>query len=226
MRVLVVEDNRDMAANIGLYLEQHGHVVDFASDGNTGQRMAMDQVFDAVVLDLGLPGKDGDSVCQYLREEAGIDTPILMLTARDTLDDKLNGFSSGADDYLVKPAPLQELLARLESLHRRNQGSVSKRDLEVDGLVYRHDTGHFSRAGQDIELQPVASKILLLLMRSANKLVKRETVEYEIWKDDLPDGDPLRVHIHAIRAAIDKPYDQKLLQTIRGSGYRLGSGSE
>lgn len=221
MKILVVEDNVDMAANVGLYLEGNGHTVDFARDGKLGLKLASEQDFDAIVLDRGLPGLDGSEVCRILREEQGVDTPILMLTAKDTLDDKLEGFSLGADDYLVKPAPLQELLARLEALVRRYQRRVSARNLVVGELLYDHKRQLFQRAEVTFELQPVARKILLFLMRHAGELVKRESIEYEIWQDMPPEGDALRVHIHAIRTAMDKPFDKPLLKTVRGVGYLL-----
>lgn len=210
-----------MAANVGLFLESHDHTVDFAHDGIQGLQLASDGHFDVILLDRGLPGMDGDEVCRRLREEQGIDTPVLMLTARDTLDDKLDGFSFGADDYLVKPAPLKELLARLDALHRRYQGKVSKRELSVGNLSYDHKRQIFTRAGVEFQLQPVARRILLLLMRHPGELIKRETIEYEVWRDEPPDGDALRVHIHAIRSVLDKPHANSLLQTVRGMGYRL-----
>src|SRR5690554_4074146 len=121
MRVLVIEDNRDIAANIGDYLEEQGNEVDYAGDGVTGLHLAVSHDFDLIVLDLNLPGMDGLEVCRRLREEAQKSTPVLMLTARDTLDQKLAGFDSGADDYLVKPFALQELGARISALARRQK---------------------------------------------------------------------------------------------------------
>ena len=139
MRVLVIEDNRDIAANVGDFLEDKGHVVDFAGDGVTGLHLAVVNDFDAIVLDLTLPGMDGLEVCRKLRQEARKQTPVLMLTARDALEQKLSGFESGADDYLVKPFALQELEARLAVLGRRTRGPQT-RVLKVADLEYNLDT--------------------------------------------------------------------------------------
>lgn len=224
MHVLIIEDNADIAANIGDYLEDQGHSVDFAGDGVTGLHLAVVNEFDAVVLDLMLPGMDGMEVCRKLREEARKNTPILMLTARDRLEDKLAGFQTGADDYLVKPFALQELLARLEVLDRRGQ-SVRPRVLEIADLSYDLDTLNVTRAGKSIELNPTGLKILQRLMEAAPWVVAREELERRVWGDELPDSDALRVHIHSLRGAIDKPFDTKLIQTRHGIGYYIADPS-
>jgi DNA-binding response OmpR family regulator len=124
VRVLIVEDNRDICANIAAYLEKHSYILDFAYDGISAMHLALTNPFDVIVLDLMLPGMDGLSFCKKLRADANIDKPVLMLTARDTLDDKLKGFEAGADDYLVKPFALQELHARLQALYKRSHGKT------------------------------------------------------------------------------------------------------
>ena len=139
MRILVIEDNSDIAANLGDYLEDRGHTVDFAADGVTGLHLAVVHDFDAIVLDLNLPGMDGIEVCRKLRNEARKQTPVLMLTARDSLENKLAGFDSGADDYLIKPFALQEVEVRLNALSRRGKG-VQTRVLDVGDLEYNLDT--------------------------------------------------------------------------------------
>ena len=126
MRILVIEDNSDIAANLGDYLEDRGHTVDFAADGVTGLHLAVVHDFDAIVLDLNLPGMDGIEVCRKLRNEARKQTPVLMLTARDSLENKLAGFDSGADDYLIKPFALQEVEVRLNALARRGKGTQTR----------------------------------------------------------------------------------------------------
>ncbi|MEO7199651.1 MAG: response regulator transcription factor, partial [Dokdonella sp.] len=153
MRILVIEDNSDIAANIGDYLADRGHVVDFAGDGVTGLHLAVVNEFDVIVLDLGLPGIDGLEVCRKLRQEARRQTPVLMLTARDALEQKLSGFDSGADDYMVKPFALQELAVRLEVLGRRGKGPKS-RLLQLADLTYNLDTLVVTRAGKSIQLNP------------------------------------------------------------------------
>ena len=155
MRILVIEDNQDIAANLGDYLEDRGHTVDFAADGITGLHLAIVHDFDAIVLDLNLPGMDGLEVCRKLRAEARKQTPVLMLTARDSLDNKIAGFDSGADDYLIKPFALQEVEVRLNALSRRGRGAQT-RVLDVGDLEYNLDTLTINRAGKSIHLNSIA----------------------------------------------------------------------
>ena len=220
MRVLIIEDNPDIAANLGDYLEDHGHTVDFAGDGITGLHLAVVNEFDAIVLDLALPGMDGLDVCRKLRSEAGKDTPVLMLTARDRLEDKLAGFETGADDYLVKPFELQEVEARLNVLAGRGRRRNS-RELKVGDLNYNLDTLNVSRGDEDIYLNPIGLKLLHCLMEASPNVVSRAELEMEVWGEEMPDSDSLRVHIHSLRGAIDKPFDSNMIQTRHGIGYRL-----
>ena len=220
MRVLIIEDNPDIAANLGDYLEDHGHTVDFAGDGITGLHLAVVNDFDAIVLDLALPGMDGLDVCRKLRSEAGKDTPVLMLTARDRLEDKLAGFETGADDYLVKPFELQEVEARLNVLAGRGRRRNS-RELKVGELMYNLDTLNVSRGDEDIYLNPIGLKLLHCLMEASPNVVSRAELEMEVWGEEMPDSDSLRVHIHSLRGAIDKPFDSNMIQTRHGIGYRL-----
>ncbi len=220
MRILIIEDNPDIAANIGDYLEEKGHTVDFAGDGVTGLHLAIVNEFDAIVLDLALPGMDGLEVCRKLRQEAGKNTPVLMLTARDRLQDKLAGFETGADDYLVKPFELQEVEVRLEVLGKRGARQVTK-ELHVGDLSFNLDTLVVSRNGVDIELNPIGLKLLACLMKASPNVVSRTGLEKEVWGEEMPDSDSLRVHIHSLRAAIDRPFGSKMIQTRHGIGYRL-----
>jgi DNA-binding response OmpR family regulator len=220
MRVLIIEDNPDIAANLGDYLEDHGHTVDFAGDGITGLHLAVVNEFDSIVLDLALPGMDGLDVCRKLRSEAGKDTPVLMLTARDRLEDKLAGFETGADDYLVKPFELQEVEARLNVLAGRGRRRNS-RELKVGDLKYNLDTLNVSRGDEDIYLNPIGLKLLHCLMEASPNVVSRAELEMEVWGEEMPDSDSLRVHIHSLRSAIDKPFGSNLIQTRHGIGYRL-----
>jgi DNA-binding response OmpR family regulator len=220
MRILVIEDNSDIAANLGDFLEDRGHTVDFAADGVTGLHLAVVNDFDAVVLDLNLPGMDGLEVCRKLRQEARKQTPVLMLTARDALEQKLAGFDSGADDYLVKPFALQEVEARLAVLARRGKGNAP-RVLKVADLEYNLDTLEVSRGGKQVTLNPTALKILSCLMESSPAVVTRQELETRVWGEELPDSDSLRVHIHGLRAAVDKPFGKPLIQTRHGIGYRI-----
>ena len=220
MRVLVIEDSRDIAANIGDFLEEQGNEVDFAADGVSGLHLAVSQDFDLIVLDLNLPGMDGLEVCRRLREEAQKSTPVLMLTARDTLSQKLAGFESGADDYLVKPFALQELGARISALARRQRRPES-RVLTVSDLEYDLDTLTVRRAGNTLAVNPTALKILQVLMEASPAVVTRGDIETRVWGEELPDSDSLRVHIHSLRQVIDKPYEKPLIHTRHGIGYRI-----
>ena len=220
MRVLIIEDNPDIAANLGDYLEDLGHTVDFAGDGITGLHLAVVNNFDSIILDLALPGMDGLEVCRKLRQEAGRDTPVLMLTARDRLEDKLAGFDTGADDYLVKPFELQEVAARLKVLASRGRRRA-QRELTVGDLRYNLDTLNVTRDGQEIYLNPIGLKLLQCLMDASPNVVSRAELETEVWGEEMPDSDSLRVHIHSLRSAIDKPFNSNMIQTRHGIGYRL-----
>lgn len=220
MRILIVEDNRDILANMLEYLGMKGYIVDCAMDGLSGLHLAATERFDLIVLDLMLPAMDGLEVCRRLREEGKSAVPIIMLTARDTLDDRLQGFASGADDYLVKPFALSELTARIEAVLRRSQGTV-KRALKVADLHYDLDTMEVRRAGHLLKLSPVGYKLLEELMRKSPAVVLRERLEELLWHDNPPDGDVLKSHIHQLRHAIDKPFPVRLLHTLHGVGFRL-----
>ena len=220
MRILVIEDNQDIAANLGDFLEDRGHTVDFAAVGVTGLHLAVVNDFDAIVLDLNLPGMDGLEVCRKLRTDARKQTPVLMLTARDTLDNKLAGFESGADDYLIKPFALQEVEVRLNALSRRGKG-MQARELKVGDLEYNLDTLEVRRGGKLVQLNPTALKILQALMEASPAVVTRQDLETCVWGEEMPDSDSLRVHIHGLRSVVDKPFGVPLIQTRHGIGYRI-----
>ena len=221
MRILVIEDNSDIAANIGDFLAEKGHVVDFAGDGVTGLHLAVVNDFDVIVLDLGLPGMDGLEVCRKLRQEAKRQTPVLMLTARDTLDEKLTGLSAGADDYLTKPFAIQELEARLRALIRRERRQVGSEVLKVADLVLDPASLRATRGGVELQLSPIGLKLLTILMRESPRVVSRQEIEREIWGNGLPDSDTLRSHLYNLRKTIDKPYEKPLLHTVQSAGYRI-----
>ena len=220
MRILVIEDNRDILANVLDYLQLKGYSVDCAQDGLSGLHLATTNHYDLIVLDIMLPGVDGYQVCKRLREDARSEVPILMLTARDALEDRLTGLRAGADDYLVKPFALSELVARIEAILRRSSGG-KKRQLKVADLVYDLDTLDITRAGQPLKLNPLTMKLLAILMQKSPAVVRREALEEALWGDDSPDSDSLRSHIHQLRQVIDKPFATPLLHTLHGVGYRL-----
>ncbi|MBV2208840.1 MAG: response regulator transcription factor [Thermomonas sp.] len=219
--VLIVEDNRNISEMVGEYLEGRGFEIDYAMDGLDGYRLAAENTYDAIVLDLMLPRLDGIEVCKRLRHEARKATPILMLTARDTLDDKLTGLSSGADDYLTKPFAIRELEARLHALIRRERRQVGAEVLRVADLVLDPSSLRATRAGCELQLSPIGIRLLAILMRESPRVVSRQEIEREIWGDELPDSDTLRSHLYNLRKVMDKPFDRPLLHTVQSAGYRI-----
>lgn len=225
MRMLVVEDNRSLVSNLFEYFEARGHILDAAPDGPTGLHLATTRTFDVVILDWMLPRMDGREVLRRLRE-ARIDVPVLMLTARDELPDKIAGFRAGADDYLTKPFALPELEVRLEALVARATGRGRGRVLEVADLRLDLATLEATRAGQILRLYPACRKLLEVLMQCSPAAVSRERLEQALWDDDPPDGDVLRSHIHDLRRSIDGPFATKLLHTLPRVGYRLAAATD
>lgn len=222
LHLLLIEDNHDLAANIGEFLESRGHVVDFAADGLTGLHLAAVNRYDALVLDIGLPGLDGLAICKRLREDARSPVPILMLTARDAERDILAGFEVGTDDYLGKPFSLPELLARIAALARRASGVHAEPVLQVADLTLDTRTLVVRRAGRRLELTPASLRLLQGLMAASPRVLSRQDVERIVWGDDPPESEAaLRAHIHALRHAVDRDYAVKLLHTVHGIGYRL-----
>lgn len=221
MHVLIIEDNRDLASNMFDFMEAKGHVVDAAGDGITGLHLAVVNDYDAIVLDLMLPGMDGITLCNKLRTEAGKHTPILMITARDELEDKIIGLEAGADDYLVKPAELREVELRLRVLQRRGNGQTQKRDMAVADLSLDPLTFTVKRGDTPIQLPPIPYKILELLMARTPQVVPRDDIERAVWGEARPDSDSLRAHWYLLRELVDKPFQKKLLHTVRGFGYQL-----
>lgn len=219
--VLLIEDHRDIAEMVHEFLELRGHTVDHAADGPTGLRLAVTNDYDVIVLDVMLPGMDGLALCRKLRTEARRATPLLMLTARDTLDDKLAGLDAGADDYLVKPFEIRELEARIRTLVRRRRGAIAPATYTVADLTLDTETRRVTRGGQSLTLTPIALKMLTVLMRESPRIVTRQQLEREVWGDVVPDTDALRSHLYQLRKIVDKPFDRPLLHTVPGAGYRV-----
>ncbi len=220
MRILVIEDQPEILQNIADYLELKGYLVDCAYDGLGGMHLAVTQTFDLIILDIMLPGMDGITLCQRLRQDARINTPIIMLTARDSVDDKLTGFQAGADDYLVKPFSLPELHARVEAVLRRGQAN-QENILQLGDLTYDMNSLEVSRQGTSLKLSPIGLKLLETLMKKSPHVVRRDVLEELLWGEDLPGSDSLRSHVHTLRQTIDKPFDVHLLHTVHGIGYCL-----
>jgi len=220
MRILVIEDNRRLSAALKLSLSEVGYAVDVAYDGAEGQAFAEATPYDAIILDVLLPVKDGLAVCRDLRQ-VGMRTPIIMLTARDTVADRVRGLDSGADDYLVKPFALNELLARLRALLRRDAPHKGAW-LEVGDLRLDPATRFVERAGQAIELTARQYALLEYFMRHPNQLLTREAIESHLWSYDYEGvSNVVDVYVRRLRRQIDDPFDTKLLETVRGAGYRL-----
>lgn len=221
MRLLVIEDNRQLVANLFDYLEARGHVLDVAPDGITGLHLAQTHPYDVVILDWMLPRMDGPEVLRRLRMEPGSDVPVIMLTARDELPDKIAGFRAGADDYLTKPFALPELEVRLEALQVRAHGRTLRKVLKVGDLSLDLATLEASRQGQVLHLYPACRKLLEVLMRASPAAVTRQQLEYALWGDEPPDGDLLRSHVYELRRSVDGPFPTKLIHTLPRVGYRL-----
>jgi DNA-binding response OmpR family regulator len=223
MRLLVIEDNRHLVANLFDYFEARGHVLDAAPDGVTGLHLAVTQTYDALIVDWMLPRMEGPEVLRILREQHQSQVPVIMLTARDELPDKIAGFRAGADDYLTKPFELPELEVRLEALLLRVKGRQQSRLLQVHDLRLDLSTLEASRDGRALHLYPACRKLLEVLMRASPAAVPRESLEFALWGDDPPDGDMLRSHIYELRRSVDAPFAEKLLHTLPRIGYRLSA---
>lgn len=218
--ILLVEDNADLAGNIVDYLEALGHRLHYAADGESGLREALVSPVDIILLDLALPHRDGLSVCAEIRRRADRRVPILMLTARDTLDDKLAGFASGADDYLVKPFSLAELAARVTALAQRPHLGQPHR-FSVGPLTIDRQARVATRDGRQLRLTPLLWELLVLLAEAWPHPVRRDEVTLRLWGDEPPSSDSLRAHLHLLRQVVDKPFDFPIIETVHSVGFRL-----
>jgi len=223
LNLLLVEDDLDLATAVVDYLELEDIQCDHAANGLAGLNMIINNDYQAIILDLNLPKMDGLTVCKNMREQ-GIDTPVLMLTARDSLDDKLVGFDSGADDYLVKPFAMEELIVRMQVLARRRSGQVKRLTLADLELDLQQKQAY--RAQQLLKLSPTAWKILETLMRATPNPVSREKLMQAVWGDDQPDSNSLKVHIFNLRKQLDAGNVPPLLHTVTGLGFALRHDEE
>lgn len=216
--VLLVEDDFDLAATVVQYLEMEAIQCDHAANGEAGLALALRNRFDVILLDINMPRLNGLQVCEALREK-GVEVPVLMLTARDTLEDKVAGFRAGTDDYLVKPFALEELVVRINALARRRSGQVKRLrrgDLELDLSA---KTAH--RQGRMLQLTPIGWLILEALTRASPNVVSRQQLEHAVWQDDPPDSNALKVHLHKLRQQVDKPFAEALIHTVPNHGFVL-----
>lgn len=219
MKVLVADDDANILAGIADFLEWRGIDTDCAGNGSQVLELCRQNHYDVLVLDVMMPRLDGLSCCERLRAE-GFSTPILFLTALDTLDDKIRGFKAGADDYLIKPFAMAELVCRIEALSQR----VSRRKLRrlaFGPLELDVERGTAARDGVELALTPLTFKLLKYLVAKAPRTVSREELEHQIWGSDLPSSDALRSHLYQLRMQLDKPFAQPMLETRRGVGFRL-----
>jgi two-component system, OmpR family, copper resistance phosphate regulon response regulator CusR len=221
MHILLVEDERTIATYIKRGLEEHGYAVDLAYTGREALEWAEGGAFDLLILDLMLPPPDGLTVCRTLRTH-GMLTPVLMLTARDTVDDRVTGLDAGADDYLVKPFAIKELLARVRALTRRAADQPKKPILQVADLAIDLRTRIVRRAGKIIDLTAKEYAILECLMRAPGQILTRTLIADHVWSYDVyHESNIVDVYIRNLRRKIDDPAERKLIQTVRGAGYRL-----
>ena len=223
MQVLAIEDDTDIAKNLHDFLAGRGHAVDHASDGVTGLHLAITNDYDCILLDISLPGMDGLEVCQKLRADARRATPVLMLTARDTLDDKLLGFEHGADDYLVKPFALREVEARLIALSKRAQGRMTEKLLMVGDIVFDPSSLSITRGGSMVKLPPKCVRLLQIMMERPGHVFSRRDLEIAAWGDTLEASDTLRSHMHLLRRALTRPGRPDPIETVHGFGYRMAA---
>lgn len=223
MRVLVVEDERKISSYLKRALEEQGYAVDTAFTGREALDYADAAPYDIIILDILLPELDGLSVCRELRRR-GNRTPILMLTARDSVDDRVNGLDAGADDYLVKPFALKELLARLRAMSRRTTEQPKSPVLQIADLSLDTRTRRVKRGGKLIELTPKEYAVLECLMREPNRVLTRTQIAEHVWNYDVYNqSNVVDVYISNLRRKIDDGFEVKLIHTVRGVGYRLSA---
>ncbi|RMA82647.1 response regulator transcription factor [Umboniibacter marinipuniceus] len=220
MKILLVEDNVEIATQVIDFLTGLGWDVDFARNATQGAELAVADNFDVILLDLNLPDGDGVTLCAQIKANATIEPAIIMVTARNSFEDKAEGFNHGADDYLVKPYDLRELPLRCQALLRRKQLYQSKK-LSLGELSLDAHTHEVTRQDQPLKLTKIGFNILLQLARAYPKPVSKSQLVAELWPNDVPDSDPLKAHIYALRQVLDKPFSTPMLATVQSLGYRL-----
>lgn len=220
LQVLLIEDELSIAKNIAGYMEQKGHIFDFATNGKHGLELALQQYYDLIILDLNLPGIDGLQLCTELRQHSDRHIPLLMLTARDSIDDKLAGFNVGTDDYLTKPFSLQELEVRCLALSRRHL-LQQQHTITLGPLVLDKQRRLAKRDGQLLALNAMGYNILLLLAEAYPQVVSRSELSRQLWRDEPTESDALRSHIYQLRTVLDKPFAYPLLKTVFAVGFTL-----
>jgi len=226
MKILIVEDDIDVAQNICEYFEDMEHEVEWAPSGLIGLERATSDHHDLIILDIALPQMSGINLCRRIRDLGFYQVPIIMLTARSELTDKLSAFDAGADDYIVKPFAMEELESRAHAIIRRIDRIQTTSVLKVHDLEYNTATQTVRRAGKSIPLTMTERKILRVMMQNTHRVLSRSEIEGMVWGNERPGSDSLRIHIHSLRESIDKPFDNPLIITVRGSGYRIAAPDE
>ena len=225
LSILIIEDHEEIAARIGDYLSARGMIVDYASRAEQGVRLAMGGIYDVIILDLSLPDGDGIEVCRRIKAANKREVPILMLTARDSLEDKVVGFQAGTDDYLTKPFAPEEVFVRCQALARRHKLHHSRVTV-IGPLKLNPHRRTVERQGRAIALSPTDFDILHAMVEAYPDAIARHALIQKVWGEDLPESDVLRSHIYTLRNAVDKPFASKMIRTIHGIGFRLECGDE
>ena len=220
MKILLIEDNVELAEQLGDFLCGLGWDMDFSHRGMQGIKLALDNEYDLIILDLCLPDIDGVDVCQEIKNSNRVNVPILMLTARDSFADKVKGFDFGADEYLTKPYDLRELALRCKVLTRRQQLYQSNK-INLGELMLDLNENKVYRFEQEVPLNKTAFNILLMLVKAYPNPVSKSRIYHEIWGDTPPETNSLKSHIYNLRSSIDKPFDSQLIRTIVNVGYKL-----
>ncbi len=220
LRLLFVEDDKNLANSVIHYLELNKMTCDYCGDGKIALNLLKENQYDVIISDVNMPNMDGYTFCSKMRAQ-GCDTPLIMLTALNDIDDKLTGFESGADDYLTKPFEMKELLARVNSLAKRRSGNLKVLKIDELGLELNIDKHVAFRDNVQLNLPPSSWTILETLVRAYPNAVKKSDIEFAIWGDELPDSNTLKVHIHSLRQNLDKPFDTPILHIINGYGVEL-----
>jgi DNA-binding response OmpR family regulator len=220
LKILIIEDNPTIARQLGEFLSGHHWQVDFAQNAGLGIKLALEHIYDVVLLDLNLPDMDGLDVCEEIKSKANIIPPVLMLTARDSFHDKAAGFHRGADDYLTKPFDLRELVLRCEALARRHNLHQPK-TLQLGDLVLDTKNKIASHKAEKLELTSIGFQILEVLVKSYPDVCSRSILIHQLWGDDPPESDALKSHIYALRKILDKSFAKPMIKTLMNLGYQL-----
>lgn len=223
LRLLIIEDHREIGDMLAEYFTNAGYQLEWATDGVMALHILGLTSFDLILLDVNLPKMDGVKLCQAIRQQLKLDTPIVMLTARDTVDDRIAGLDAGADDYLCKPFDLRELHSRVKAQCRRASGSIAKTQYTIGELTLDTEQQQAIREGKTLSLTPTTYQILHILVEAFPKVVSRRKLEQTLWGEEGTESDALRSHLYMLRRELDKPFAYPMLQTLPGRGFKLQS---